>query len=285
MDANQPLNKRLARQLLLRHPLEAARLLEGHGIQEEVDALLGAEVEVAAEVLRLHEGRRAVACLVAWPEDRRTELLTALDPSLAARLLRSMDPRAREAVLSSCPEKAGAPVRRLLKYPEGTGGALMDPAPTAAPEDLTVAAALELIRHGRGEERNPVYVVTRGGILVGSIEVGALVRAPQDVTVGAMMSPVSARLPARSERTAILSHPGWRNHHSLPVVDRNDVLIGVLGYRALRELEGGSDARREDPQLGLAMAGMYWTVMSALVDGVFRALTPREVGPQGKVRP
>lgn len=284
MDAYQLVKKKLARRLLDKHPLEAARLLEGLQIQDEVDALMGVEVETAAEVLRLQERWRARACLAAWPENDRPELLSALDPALAARLLRLMDASDREAVLSSCPEKTTGPVRRLLKYPEGTAGALMDPNPPAAPEDITVAAALELIERGSSRSRSQFYVVTREDVLVGVVEVDKLVLARPEEIIGSRKSPISARLSARADRNGILSHPGWRHHHTLPVVDRNEVLIGAFTYQALRELEADSGVRREDPQLSLALGEMYWTVMSTLVESVFRSLTAREVKPRGEVR-
>lgn len=277
------LDESLARRLLIDHPNEGARLLEGLESQEQVNALLVVEAEAAAEVLRYMDRVHAAACLASWPEERRPELLATLDPGLAARLLKLLDRAKRNEVLSPCPDRVADRIRRLSKYPAGTAGAVMDPDPPAAPEDISVEAAGGLLRRRSSRTRGQLYVVSRDDVLVGVIEIEDLLHGPPEGALGTLMRPVTARLSARADSSAIASHPGWRHHHTLPVVDRNEVLVGAIDYRTLRELEEESAVRGGNPPLGLALGEMYWTVLSAIVEGVVHSMRPAGAIPKSEV--
>ena len=72
-----------------------------------------------------------------------------------------LDAAEREALLSSAPKRVADPIRRLSRYPEETAGALMDPNPPAAPEDLTVNQTRELLGQWSSHTRGYIYVVSR----------------------------------------------------------------------------------------------------------------------------
>lgn len=277
MDGPIAVDAKLARRLMVDHPVEAARLLEGFNSQEVLEALLDVEVDVAAGVLKRLERSHATACLASWPEENRAGLLSTLDLGFAARLLRSLDEASREGVLSCCPERVAGPIRRLLRYPQETAGALMDPRPPAAPGDISVEAARRLLERWSSRTRGQLYIVTREDVLVGLIEIDDLLHAPQEETLGSLMKPVTDRLPARADRAAIASHPGWLRHHTLPVVDRNDALIGTIDLPTLRELEEDWASKTEDPPLGLVVGEMYWSVLSTLVENILGTLRTKEV--------
>jgi hypothetical protein len=46
-----------------------------------------------------------------------------------------------------------------------------------------------------------------------------------------------ARLNADADRSLVVSHPGWKRVHSLPVVDDRGGYLGMVRYRTLRQLE------------------------------------------------
>lgn len=262
----------LARRLLVDHPAEAARLLDPLLPQDVVGALAELDGDQAARVLRHMERSLAGACLAAWDSEQRPSLLAALEPDVASGLLRTLDTARREEILGDCSSRVAEPIRRQWRFPEQTAGALMDSNPPAAPEDLTVEEARELLRRWSSRTRGQLYVVTREGVLVGQVETEGLLAAPDDTTLGSRMSPAIARLSARAHVGVIASHPGWRRHHTLPVVDQREVLVGALDHRTLHQLERVVVDTAEP--LGLALGEMYWTMMSSLVDGLVRSVTP-----------
>jgi magnesium transporter len=268
MDGSDTIVARLARRVLEDHPDEAARLLERLNVEEAVETLLMVDAAQAAAVVRRMDRASATACVARWPGEHRAGLLATLDAGLAARLLRALGAAARADMLAACPERVAGPIRRLLSYPEDSAGALMDANPPAAPGDITVEAARELLGRWSSRTRGQLYVVSREGALVGVVEVDDLLHALPEATLGSLMRPASARLSARADRAAIAAHPGWKEHHMLPVVDRNEVLIGTIGHQ-VREPE---DRGAEEPSLAFAMGEMYWTLLSSLVEGVVRSL-------------
>ena len=82
-----------------------------------------------------------------------------------------------------------------------------------------------------------------------------------------MRRPVSS-LPSTADRAAILSHPGWRVFHDLPVVDQGGRFVGVLRHETVRRLETeGLSAVPHERVLGTALAfgELCWVTLSKVI--------------------
>jgi hypothetical protein len=67
----------------------------------------------------------------------------------------------------------------------------------------------------------------------------------------------------------LLSHPGWATRHRLPVVERNNTLVGVLDYARLKEATGERDVSAHDPLDNLlSLASLYWLSLLQLLDSM-----------------
>jgi magnesium transporter len=277
MTAKTETDRKLARRFAVEHPREAARLLERLPPDQAADALASCD-EAAGSVLEAMDRQAAAACLLRLPEDRRSLFFARLRADLGAPLLRLLARDERESLLAACPEPVARPLRRLLRFAEGTAGALMDPHPLSAPDDITVDEARRRLEGGADDV---LCVVDRDDVLVGLLTVGDLLTAPGDALLGSRMTKVVPRIAARAERDAILAHPAWQDHHLLPVVDRNQVLLGVIRYPTMRRLHGELAGRPPSTPLGLALGEMYWTMMSTVVEGVARTFVDRPLAKGG----
>ena len=123
MGAMDEMDRRLSRRLMRDHPVEAARLLERFEVGEVVRELEDLEPAKAAAVLSRLEPHIASACLAAWPDASRPDLLSALDASQAARMIRPLTAAQRTTFLEQCPRRVARPIMRLLSYPDATAGA------------------------------------------------------------------------------------------------------------------------------------------------------------------
>ena len=143
----------------------------------------------------------------------------------------------RDAVLDGLDDERLRSLHALLAFPEDTAGGLMDPDVLALPAELPVAAALERIRREPSHARYNLYVVDEEQRLVGALNLRELLLAPVDAELADLMTPDPLHLAAEADRARVVSHPGWKEVHSLPVIDANGRYLGAIRYRTLRDLE------------------------------------------------
>lgn len=232
------LERRLARHLIHVHPERAAAVLERIGAAEAQRLLAGVGPEDAAGVLRRTSLHFSADALFALGPSRTSQILETLALDAAARLARRLEDGFREEVLRRLRTRTARALRTLLRFPDRTAGALMDPEVLALPQDLTAREALARVRSEPERARYNLYVVDREQRLVGVVNLRELFLAPTRSRLCDFMVREPARLPAQADRAALIRHPGWREVHALPVVDDEGVYLGAVRYRTLRDLEG-----------------------------------------------
>ena len=269
-------DRRLTDAFFEHHPTEAARVLE-----------TAAPIEIGA-LLSEMDGTRAAPVVAAMDPAVAATVLGALDPPVAARLvealpartagilLRRAAPATRSAILGQLPSRDASRLGRLLQYPDGSAGALLDPSVRTAPPDVTAREMLDRLHTTGGTVHFYLYVVDRRGLLVGVVTLGELIGAPPDALLGAIARRRIATLPATAGPAAIVTHPAWRDVRALPVVDREGRFLGIVRQETVRELESGASARALEPLatgLALDVGELAWTEGAALVGDLIDALS------------
>ena len=270
----------LARTFLEKHPYEAALVLEKLAPAQIAELLGEMPQPVATGVLEKLTSSTGAACLLASPVEVAGRVIESLSLDAAARMLRCLPAGERDSLLSAVSDRRTAPLRRLLTYPLGTAGSLMDPQVPALPEALLVGDALERVQRTAQHNFYYLYVINAEQILVGVMNLRELMlAAPLDHLSTVMHKPVE-RLPAITTLAAILLHPAWREFHALPVTDSEEKFLGAIRYKTLKRLEQES-ARRGSPDESmtalLSLGELCWIGFAGMIAGLAATVLPRGI--------
>lgn len=263
------------------HPAESARVLESLSPSDSAEFLAAVSPRLAAPVLR-HLAPAICAKVLEQLDDALiVPLLEAMGFQEVSQLLQRVPGERQTRLLGRLPVATAIAVRLLIGYPKGTCGAAMDPSPLVLPPELTVAEALEQLRQFEGELGDCVFVCDSQRRLVGVIALGELVRAAPRAALSSVMLMPQHSLSALASVASTVRHPGWDHFHVLPVVERENRLVGAARRDVLSRQRSEANAQTSPP-LTAGAAGAYWQTISVLTEGVIRALPP--VTPLGKAR-
>jgi magnesium transporter len=263
------LERSLADALLGAHPDRAADVLEQAGPDAGAQTAGRLSAERFAPVLGRMPPQSGIAILQALPDDRIAAVLGEIELDRAARFARRLPAERLPVVLERLPDGTAASLKSLLRFPENTAGALMDPDVLAVSENRTAREALAQVREHAEQARYNLYVVDARHALVGALNLRELLLARPGARIADLMVRNPARLPASADVGAIVAHPGWREVHALPVVDESDAYLGAIRYRTLRALEEALFRHgRRDGDVRTALGEL----LSVGVGGVLEAL-------------
>jgi magnesium transporter len=269
----------LAARFAADHPEDAAAALEQLSFPDAAALLVELDAGDAAQLIAHLSAALAVDCLKTMPDGMVASLLGELPIDLAARILMRADDETRQRWLAVLPAERAEFLRRKLRYPPGTAGALVDPLVLALPEDLSVAEAQKQLRRSPERAYYYVYVVDRDQRLVGALDIRELLLANTKDTLGAVMHRDVARISAHADVAAVAAHAGWRDLDALPVVDAAGLFFGIIRHRTMRQLSAPGAGRQPVMQTLVSLGELYWTGLSAFLTGV------SAVGPGAAARP
>jgi magnesium transporter len=197
------------------------------------------------------------------------QILSALELEAAAHLLRRLEAGAQEGLLGRMEARRARNLRLLLGFAPNSAGALMDPDVLALAQDLSAREALVRVREAAEQARYNLYVVDRSQKLVGVLNLRELLLARGRAPLTDLMVRDPQRIRASADRMAVVGHPGWREVHALPVVDDQDVYLGAIRYRTLRELEAALNPERSmDTDASTALGQLFAAGAGGLLDAL-----------------
>jgi magnesium transporter len=225
--------ERLVDGLFRLYPSEAARRLEDQPLDQTAELLERQGAARAAPVLDRLAPDVAASVLERIAGDRAGALLAALEPQRAAALLARLDERRRGELLAALGPQAAREMRELLSYPPDTAGHLMDPRVTALRGDVTVGAALARIRASRSGGAREVFLIDEEGQLDGWAPLHEIALSEPGTPLESLRRPLPAGVEAMAPREDMVEALSRTGLSSLPVVDAQGKLIGVIRHAAL----------------------------------------------------
>lgn len=230
-------HSRLGATFLRSQPAAAARVLEDFPVESAAQYLSVANPLTAKNVIEHFSPGFAASCLSAIEPRAAGQLFSQLLPDLQIMLLRQLDRDTRESLLSALRPDQAVSIRRLLPYPEGTAGSLMEAPLASVPEELSVREAVKRIKQIRRGMKFYVYAANTAGQLTGVMTLHELISAPPAAHVSEIMHRhIISLSPAQSILT-VFNSPYWQEYHALPVTDENNILLGVIRQKSMRRFQ------------------------------------------------
>ena len=272
---------RLARAFLESHPQRAAMSLEQMPVAQAAGVLRAVPARSAATVLCEMTVPYASNCLKQLAPGEAAAIVAELTIDDAAGIVRALEPERRDALLAALAAEVRDPISRVLPYPEGTAGAVMDPSVFRLPDDVLVADARVRLGRAARELLYYVYVVDREHRLVGVLDIAELMLARARDPVSASMHRDVGRLSVWMPVALVREHAGWQHYHAMPVVDDEGRLLGAVRYQTLRRLEREASDRGPDPARLTtgALAELFEVGTTGLVAGVAGVVGTASAGP------
>lgn len=258
----------LATAFLIAHPAEAARVLESLPTQEACALFALVASKQGAATLSAMLPTAAARILTHLPEAQAAALAAAASTHSVVAILRHIDTPLRARLIASLPAASAIAAQMLLGFPDDTVGAWTDTDIVAVAATANVGAVIDQLRAVPETGLEHVFVVDAAQHLQGCIGLHLLLKADPRALAGSLARPAVATLAAMMPLSSIRTAAFWERVQSLPVLDREQRLIGVLRRasltRAQRTRGRTADLDRHAASLTGTLAQSYWGIVSGL---------------------
>jgi magnesium transporter len=221
------------RQFLLQHPAQAADLIDGFGRGAAIELLADHQADTLAAIWRHLSPARIDEIVPELPEKLLKLTLQTLDPSVLAVSLPRLSDESTERCLALLPRRVSSEVRRLMDYPPGSAGRVMDSRIPSFRGDHTTAAALDQVRQTKPRDLRQLFIVDAERRLTGTVDLQDLLVAEPTDLLKEIARPPAATVSPFDDREEVAQR--LRDFHldMLPVVDIHERLIGAIRHDAL----------------------------------------------------
>ena len=263
----------------MRYPVEAARVLEQVSTEYVVALLQEIPPKTATAVVIAMLPNVAAACLGKMEATQAAHLLNDIPVTRAARIYRLLNSDKQREISIKLSAKHRMRIRRLLSYASLSAGDFMNPNVDMLPENLTVADAIRRIERYRQPVKCEIYVVDNSHRFLGVVDLGELLTAKQHIRLRHIVNRKVRPVSVHASTEKILYHQGWANRHRLPVVDSENILVGILDYARVKGTVDSDTTLTRDPMENvLSLATLYWLSMMQLLESILNIASSKSRG-------
>ena len=205
----------------------------------------------------------------ALPQDVLTEAVRELDSDDVVDLIEDLEEPVQERILGALEDSDRAAVQQSLTYPEYSAGRLMQREVVTAPEHWTVGEAIDFLRNAKElpDQFYHMILIDPRWHPVGYVTLGKLLSSRRAVPLKDIMEDSFRSVNVREEEGDVAY--AFNQYHliSVPVVDENDRLVGVI---TIDDAMAVLDEEHEEDILRLAGVGE-----GSLSDSVFETTKKR----------
>lgn len=264
---------------LSQFPRDAAHVLEQMSSRQV--ALLVSELssEASASLLTAMMPPRAAGCVELLDINIAGKLIAQMSSVSAARVLRLVSADKRNQLLALLSQKQANGIKRHFKYSTASVGYLMQSVEELLPDNITVSEAIRRIERFRQKKYSEIFITNDKHQLVGVLNLSELLTADHHAALSSVMHKKYDQITAHTEAISLIDHKAWSRHYRLPVVDRNNSLLGVLDYAAFNEARVNLERRLQyvDPFSSMLSVGaLYWIKAAQMLVGMFGLMSQDE---------
>ena len=222
----------LAGDYLRRYPGEVAALLEAQ--PDAAAAVFEREPPASAAPVFAAVTPAAAAHMLAELSDARAaELLRALDPAQAAALCARLAEDEQRRILDRLPDAEAHELRELMAYPADSAAGLMNTRVETFRPEVTAGDVLARLRAARVDGVTDVALVDADGRLAGMVSIAALAAAEPGTAAAQLVRGAHVAVRAITPREEVVEMMTRTGVGTLPVVDADDRLLGVVRHERL----------------------------------------------------
>jgi len=212
------------------HPSELAEILADLAPAEREAIFTTLDEQVAAETLEEVEPKLQKALLAGLDEERIADIVEEMDPGAAADLLSEMTDERSEAILEEMDPEGRHEVEELLEFHEDSAAGRMTTEYVAVLAGAEVADAVQALRDfdGDAEAITEIYLIDPAGLLRGSVPLSRMIVAQPASHLHLLAEARVRSCPAEMHQSDVADLFDKYNLRSLPVVDKNGKLVGVV---------------------------------------------------------
>ena len=260
------------------HPFDAIHTTEKFMI-DEIAGFLEQLPDMHAGIFIHHLDRTiGLACLQKIETKKAVSICETLPLNILVMISRSMPEFFRELLINQISSEKSSFIKNVLMFPEGTVGALMEPAQMTVPDDIDSGQVLKRMKDKKTENVSFIYVIRRDKIFAGIIPFARLIQNLPETKVKNLIKNDTERLFSDSSISDLKDISAWDNYCELPVIDRSNLFLGILRYQTLMY---SSTGRRKDlnrtniKRTSIALGELYRLGFTSLLRGALDVVTYR----------
>ncbi len=217
------------------HPADLADIMEELSSDERVAIMDTLDTETAADTLEEAEPRVQRDLVASLRHDRIAELLQTMTPAQIADLLEILPRIDAEALRKTLPLETASKVSDMLHVHEVKLSTIATTRFLSLPATALVRNALSRFRSKktRYDVFMYVYVTAEDGTLKGVVDIRELIQNRSDEPLGNIMTEQVVTLSPEDTLSDAASEFSKYGFRSLPMVDKDRKLLGVVSYKDL----------------------------------------------------
>jgi len=246
------IERALAESFVYRHTREAARSLNAASAKVIAAHLEAEKVSNAAALLEAMEPEKAAESIVHLKDEPTRRVLRAMNPAKLAPLLARLEEPVLKQNIDLLDEPLAQELRALLSYPPNTAGSLMDPRFLVFPATATVLDVTERLQTLRKKRVLDIPIVNEEDKLVGLLTLQDVLLANADAKLGDLVQGPPPSVHVMSTKEEVVEILNQHRITTLPAVDLDNRLLGIIRYSALMQAVRDDAATNMQTMVGVS---------------------------------
>ena len=217
------------------HPADLADILENLDASSRKQVFESLDEDLAADTLEEIEPEYKSSIIKGLSEAKAVEVLENMPNDEIADILDELDDDEREKILVNLETEDAKEVKELLKYGDETIGSIMSKDFISFNLDITIGEIIEILRESNpeDEELNSIFIKDEDERVIGVIELKHLILNDSNVKAKEIMDENINIIRHNEDINNAIEIAAKYDLLSIPVVDNNDVLIGIVNTHDL----------------------------------------------------
>lgn len=162
--------------------------------------------------------------------EKSTKVLDLMENDDLAMMLTDLSPEEIEDIISEMKQEESAIVQNIMRYAPETAGRIMNNRYVWIPIEYTVKDAVEKLKHFAelAEYLNYLYIIDENRKLLGVVSYKDLLLSEPETKMEDIMYSRVVKADVYTDQEEVAKLIGRYNFVSLPIIDENDTLVGVI---------------------------------------------------------